>query len=304
MSGTHITAPLPSPMASQNPGPMQTYGQQFTPSRPSASPAPTPLLQHHNSSYSSHGSASHSALPQTPLYPPQQTYNNYPTSGTTPMAQHANPIATYNHYQNVNTAPRHTPQPSTSHSTHANAYNPPRQSEVYTLADTANLALPRDLRSRFHQDSAGRVIFFTAPPLDVKPVPEEKQTLGHSLRYLADKARSREADSKKRKARAEELESEATARSKRMKADDEGNKQWISDQKLKALNVWCEGMDKGTDELYKQMYGENWKEMRDLDLYKLAVRQEETFHKQKEIEKLQRETTKETDIGASGFKWV
>jgi chromatin structure-remodeling complex subunit RSC1/2 len=263
-----------------------------------------PLLQQHNS-YSPHASISHS-IPQTPLYQPQQTYTPYPAASTTPVAQHANHIATYNHYQNVSPAPRATPQPSTSHSAHANAnaYNPPRQSEIYTLADPANAALPADIREQFHTDDYGKVLFFTTPPLDVNPIPEEKRALGHSLRYLADKARNREEDERKRKERAAQLEAEATARLKRFKADEEGKKQWIFDQKVQALHKWAENMDRGTDELYKKMHGEDWKEMRELDLCKLAVKQEEAFKKQKEHEAWEKEMKERRQVKVTGFKWI
>lgn len=304
MTGSHITAPLPSPLAGQISGSAQpSYSQQYTPSRPSASPAPAPLLQHHNS-YGSHGSGPHSATPQTPLYQQQQAYNQYPTSATTPVVQHPNPLATYNNYANANTAPRPVAQPSTSHNTQTNAYNPPRQYEIYTLADSANFAVPADIRAQFQQDDGGRIVFFTAPPLNVNPVPEDKQTLGHSLRYLADKARNKEEDKKKRKARAMELEVEAIARWKRRKAEDEGRRKLILKHRTNALTKWCQGMDKGTDELYQQMHGEDWKESRDSDLKLLAVEQEAAFKNRKQIENFQRGAMEEKDVKIVGFKWI
>jgi len=140
--------------------------------------------------------------------------------------------------------------------------------------------------------------------LDANPVPSDKQSLGHSLRYLADKARNKEEDQKKRKAYAIQLESEASDRLKRMKYDDEGKKQWILDQKLKELTKWCGDLEKGTDDLYKQMHGDNWKEMRAMDLNRLAVLQEEASKRQKEIEAYQKERRQEKDIKITGFKWI
>jgi chromatin structure-remodeling complex subunit RSC1/2 len=289
--------PLPSPLANQNPA-QPSYGQQFAQARPSASPAP---LMHQNS-YGSHGSGSHAAAPSTPMYQPQSTYNQYGPAST-PVAQHPNPLANYNNYQS-HSAPRPAAPASTSHGTPSNAYNPPRAVEVYTLPDSANALIPADIRSQFHRDEYGKVIFFTAPPLDVNPVPEEAQALGHSLRYLADKARKKEADEKKRKAREAELETAAHDRLKRMKTDQEGKKQWLLDQKIKAMNDWAMNMDKGTDDLYKQIHGENWKEMRELDLCKLAVAQEEALKKQKEIEAFKDAGKKKREVLITGFKWI
>ena len=198
-------------------------------------------------------------------------------------------------------------QASTSHTSHTsqtNTYNPPRPTEVWTLADTANSSIPVDIRAQFHHDEYGKIIFFTSPPLDANPVPEEVQNLGHSLRYLADKARNKEADEKKRKAREIELETAATERLKRIKADEEGNKQWILDQKAKALQSWSTDTDKGTDELYKTLHGENWQQMKERDLARLAEQQELAFKRHKELEKFQEERKAKDEVKITGFKWI
>lgn len=198
-------------------------------------------------------------------------------------------------------------QASTSHSGHSgqtNTYNPPRPVEVWTLADTANSSIPVDIRAQFHHDEYGKIIFYTSPPLDANPVPEEVQNLGHSLRYLADKARNKEADEKKRKAREVELEAAATERMKRMKADEESKKQWICDQKVDALKTWSAQTEKGTDELYKKLHGENWQQIKQLDLAKLAVEQKQASNRQKELEEFQNERKTKNEVKITGFKWI
>jgi chromatin structure-remodeling complex subunit RSC1/2 len=245
-------------------------------------------------------------MPQTPLYPSQNSYPQYAPSPT-PVAQHANPMGNYNLYQGGSVAPRPVMQTSTSHSSHTsqtNTYNPPRPTEVWTLADTANASIPADIRAQFHHDEYGKIIFFTSPPLDANPVPEEVQTLGHSLRYLADKARNKEADEKKRKAREIELESAATERLKRIKSDEEGNKQWILDQKVKALQSWSADTEKGTDELYKTLHGDNWQQEKERDVARLAIQQELAFKKQKELEKFREERKVKDVVKITGFKWI
>lgn len=130
------------------------------------------------------------------------------------------------------------------------------------------------------------------------------QNLGHSLRYLADKARNKEADEKKRKAREIELETAATERLKCIKADEEGNKQWILDQKVKALKSWSTETDKGTDELYKTLHGEKWQQVKERDLAGLAEQQELAFNKQKELEKFREGRKAKDEIKITGFKWI
>ncbi|KIN00995.1 hypothetical protein OIDMADRAFT_198053 [Oidiodendron maius Zn] len=296
------TAPLPSPMASQVSGPAQTsYGQQFSPSRPVASPSSASHLQH-SLPYGSHVSASHVVMPQTPVYQGQQPYSQPATSATTPVAQHHHANIPYNQYNSTATVPRAVPQSSTSHASHANVYNPPRQSEIYTLSETANSAIPADVRNQFHKDDYGKVLFFTAPPLNVDPVPPKAQVLGHSLRYLADKARNKETDEKKRKARDARLEQEATERTKKMRVEEEGVTQFICDQKAKIFKNWAADIDRGTDELYKRLHGENWEAMRKEDTLKLIARQEAASKEKKELEAFKDELKNREEARNIGLK--
>lgn len=129
------------------------------------------------------------------------------------------------------------------------------------------------------------------------------QNLGHSLRYLADKARSKEADEKKRKAREAELEAEATARVKRMKEDADGKEKFLINQKLKALEIWQSKMGESTDEMYKGLYGEDWEQMRDRDLVKLATAQENAYKEKKELEEWRKEQEKRKEVKITGFRF-
>lgn len=301
----NAAAPHPSPMASQIGALSQTsYGQQFSPSRPPASPAPG-SMQQHSMSYGSHGPASHAALPQTPVYQSQQGYSQHAASVTTPVAQHHHASAPFNtQYHSTAPVPRVLPQSVTPHVTHGNVYNPPRQSEVYTLPEMANSAIPADVRNQFHTDNYGKVLFFTTPPLNINPIPQRMQGLGHSLRYLADKARNKEADEKKRKARAARLEEEEKERVKRVKSEEAALAQFVLDQSAQMLRKVTENMDKETDELYKQMHGENWEEMRKEDLAKVVARQEAALEEKKSLEAFKEEQKKRDEAKNIGFKWI
>jgi chromatin structure-remodeling complex subunit RSC1/2 len=168
----------------------------------------------------------------------------------------------------------------------------------------AHSAIPADIRAQFHHDEYGRVIFYTTPPLDINPIPQDKQVLGHSLKYLADKARRREEDDKKRKVRAAGLETAAGERLKRLKTSTDGRVCWIVAQKLEALSKWNVDMENGTDEMYKQLHGENWKEARDLALANLAIQQEQALSKERELELFEKRREERKQVKIDGFKWV
>ena len=198
------------------------------------------------------------------------------------------------------TAPRPVAQTANSHNSHTNAYNPPKSVEVYTLADVANSSIPADIREQFHHDEYGRVIFYTAPPLAVT----DNKNLNHSLRYLADKARSKEADEKKRKARQADLEAQASEKIKRLKTDTENQKQQGLNARLSTMMKWCDEMEKGTDKLYEKMHGDDWKPARELDLARLAAAQKETFKRTKELEEFRKSRENKDNVKITGFKWT
>lgn len=126
-------------------------------------------------------------------------------------------------------------QPQPGH--HANAYNPPRPPEVYTLPDSVNEALPSLIRDELQRDKAGRVLFFTAPPSDRPSITTapEKAGLGHSLRYLAGREDWFAQRDKKRKAR-DELASREPRHS--LRPSDDTAREQLSAQATGALHHW------------------------------------------------------------------
>lgn len=100
-------------------------------------------------------------------------------------------------------------------------YKAPQPVEVFVLSDHANLSIPQEVREQFQRDDKGRVLFFTAPPLNVPPpLSKDGRTLGHSARYLAAKAKSDAKKAEKRKA-AEAGAAEREDAAKRAKMEEE-----------------------------------------------------------------------------------
>jgi len=124
------------------------------------------------------------------------------------------------------------------------------------------------------------------------------------LRYLADKARHKDEDEKKRKARASQVEAEAVADIKRLKVQNERKEEQMAVRSIKALQAWCQDMDSGTEAMYKQLEGEDWRHVRDGELYGLVLHQETAFEKQKEPEDLHRQMKQNSTVTITGFKWI
>lgn len=298
-SSSHITrSPVSTQHQSQN-----SYGQQFTTSRPSASPAPALL---HHSSYGSHTSTHPTPVPLTPQATQHVAYNtNYPTTSTLPTStlshatQTPNPLANYDSYRTSGaTATHRTSIPITSSS--AAGYNPPRPVEVYHLSDSANASIPYDIRAQFHRDEHDRVLFFTAPPLDVPRIPGSAKKLGHSIRYLAAKAQERTPSETKRNITITTTETDGAADLKRKSEEVDERAEEIKRLKGRALEVLGSQIKAGTEEIYKEMNGANWREVMQVDEEKLRLAQTEEQARKEMMAKRERERMERKRIRLGG----
>ncbi len=172
---------------------------------------------------------------------------------------------------------------------HGNAYNPPRPTDVYTLSDQANAAITEDILEQFHRDERGRVLFFTSPPLAVPKATPNGQSLQHSERYLAARARLSKERTLKRQ-REEEASSEREETQKKMKTEEDVKlAQQIEESRAKAFSVWVEETIVGTNELYKKTFGEQWERAKKIDELAIVKGQEEEQQRTQEREKWRRE---------------
>jgi chromatin structure-remodeling complex subunit RSC1/2 len=234
----HYT-PVPVP---PTPTPNGSYAPQFSAARPSPTPIPVPQYGGHPNMHQAPP-----PMPQTPHYPAQQTqqtpgYNGFAPPYNPAPAHHQShhpppintPIIPYDPNQRLAPLPARSavpPPPVPGMHGQPNSYNPPRSVEVYTLDDAIDARIPLEIRQQFQRDEQGRVLFFTQPPLDrAHPgLSSESAGLGHSIRYLADRARGIEDRRAKRRARDElrrleegkrrELEEEELAKSRAMAID-------------------------------------------------------------------------------------
>ncbi|KAJ5692093.1 Bromodomain [Penicillium macrosclerotiorum] len=136
----------------------------------------------------------------------------------------------------------------------ASVYNPnaPRPIEVYHLNDSANNAIPEDIRAQFHTDAMGHVLFFSAPPLDIIPLSQQK--LGHSLKYLASKEEhQKKVAERKRKKEGEQRERDEAAKRQRA-AEEAALAGRIKALAPKAIECMVQQVVGGTEELYKAIH--------------------------------------------------
>lgn len=213
----------------QAPSPAATMNQ--------GSPAPVPAAaypaQMNPQTYQHNQRRPSNLAPQTPA----GTYQTSPAAHTYSTAQ-PSPYGAY--------STNRLPAP-------AAVYNPnaPRPVEVFHLVDSANSAIPDDIRRQFHCDERGHVLFFSAPPLDIIPATQPK--LGHSLKYLAAKE-ERQKKVAERKRKREEDQKQRDDEAKRQRADEEtALVARVEALAPKAIACMLQQVASGTDELYQAL---------------------------------------------------
>lgn len=211
-----------------------------------------------------------------------------------------NPLASYNQYSHSSSGIR-SAIPATASTT--NAYNPPRPQEVYRVTDSVNAQIGEDIRRQFHCDDNGNILFFTAPPQDTPLVPERARTLGHSVKYLAAKAREREAA----KAAAAQKDANAILGNGGIKRKASSEFQDQNDGEIKRQTIeehWliklAENINAGTEQIYKNMYGAEWKIVMEAEGQRLTIIQQEQLKKNREME--QRERGREESMKVKIFR--
>lgn len=148
-----------------------------------------------------------------------------------------------------------------SYTSHQN-HKAPNPIEVYHLNDSANAQIPYDIRAQFQCDEQGRILWFTAPPQNtVSAAQEETRNLsGHSVKYLAAKARRDKLIGEKRKREAETAGEDQERRAKAVKIEqDRAERQW-QELTSKAMTMIEGDLLKSCEAEYQRLYGDQWRE--------------------------------------------
>ncbi|KAL6233501.1 hypothetical protein BDW75DRAFT_187202 [Aspergillus navahoensis] len=179
-------------------------------------------------------------------------------------------------------------------------YNPnaPRPIEVFHLSDTANAAIPADIREQFHCDDQGHVLFFSCAPLDIGSTVQQR--LGHSLKYLAAKEERRKlVEAKKRKKSSEKEERERVL--KRQRRDEQtALAAQVEAVAEKAVELMTNEIIKGTDKIYKALYQDQAETAREADTKAREHRILEARATQAKTAQIQGSSTKPTFVSLKG----
>ena len=176
------------------------------------------------------------------------------------------------------------------------AYNAPRPSEVYHLPESANAAIPLDIREQFQRDEKGNVLFFTTPPVDVLPPVNEGSAVGHTAKYLANKHRRKLALKEQRKAAGLPESEEAPATKKLKTPSSAPSQQEIEALRDKGLKLLIDQMNHGTENIYRDIYGDHWEEGMRYEQEKLMTAQEEARVRRVELEASERKRKEQDRI--------
>lgn len=207
----------------------------------------------------------------TPYAPPSahpSTYQSTPAQqpvAAVPSPQPYPQTAAQPSPYTANRYPAPTPAPAPAPA--APVYNPnaPRPIEVFHLSDAANSAIPADVRSEFHCDDRGHVLFFSTPPMDiVSSATVAKKGLSHSLKYLAAKA-EREKQRKRRLEAEQQQEQETMSideqppSTKRARLDTHTELEAIDPSRLtnlisKTVSLLARDIENGTYTFYNKLY--------------------------------------------------
>lgn len=273
------TPPPPPKMPTPVPRPMAPSQSSYsgTPVQPQPhvprGPGRPPLSSYtasHPQSYSQLPAQSPAPRPPSAAQPPV-TYATPQTPQTQPatLPRPAAPTpTTYEQQPPASTIPpapsTFAPRPNTAN------YRDPPPIEVYILPDQANLSIPTEVREQYQRDELGRVLFFTAPPVATA---ESSDVAGHSVRYLAEKARRREMLDKKRKQRdLDKQMDERVAKKARLEASSQTAEE-VEQLKRRALQV-----------LERQLVAPTVRELDDGDLSRLDAAQKAALERQQMME--------------------
>ncbi|KAF2026836.1 Bromodomain-containing protein [Setomelanomma holmii] len=259
-------------------------------------PAPTPQ-SHHTAAYTpTHPTHYHSHSQSPAPHVHQQPAQAQAYQSITPHVPFTPQPAAPMQYQTPRPAPGYQ-QPYVQQP--PAGYKAPQPVEVFVLNDHANASIPHEIREQFQRDEKGRVLFFTAPPLNIEqPLAKDGRALGHSARYLAAKAKRDAMKAAKRKAE----EAGATERdeaAKIAKIDEEAKfKQAVSQLGTQALKALEDQLAIATKAELEAVFNGQTKEGLAKLLEQLIEAQNVSVqkHLERELHVLERESGKRTTV--------
>ncbi|KAL8641342.1 MAG: hypothetical protein Q9228_001838 [Teloschistes exilis] len=259
-------------------------------------------------SYSNQGHPNNQAqgtqYKQQSASPAPLQYNQYGSHATStyPQTQHHGSATSSYHATQVDPRYPQIPAPYRAGAVPGTTTNSVRPHEIFRLSEQANAQIPEEVRKRYQQDEHGNVLFFTAPPVDVLQPTKEGSAVAHTARYLAEKLRRKIALKEKRKAEGLPEDYEEP-KPKRVKTEaDENVDDKVKNMREKALRMLIDQMQEGTDAIYKDLYGEHWKEGAEFEAARRIERQEEARKKNAALAESARKRKENKTVSLTGTR--
>lgn len=218
----------------------------------------------------------------------------------------------------------------------ASNYRGPPPIEVYTLPENADASIPDEIRYLFQTDEAGRVLFFSAPPVweegegEIRPLRlgngagsvagndvtgngvrngvkheehEEEVRLGHSARYLAAKLRRRQEIEDGRIRYEEEREGERKRKRSREVEEQREVEREVQGLKRRAVAKVEEMLAGSVRGEFEGLFGGSWEGEAERRVVELGDVQALKARRAEEAERVKRERQegRKVKIGAVGL---
>lgn len=134
-------------------------------------------------------------------------------------------------------------------------------------------------------------------------IPGAAEKLGHSIKYLAAKAREHNVSSATQSATPPNATTDEKPELKRKTPDADSRASEIPRLKSHALEVLGAQIQGGTEEIYKEMYGPGWKGVMQAGEEKLRAVQAEEQAKKEAMARSERERGRGRGFGLGGWGW-
>ena len=145
------------------------------------------------------------------------------------------------------------------------------------------------------------MLFFTTPPVDVLPPVEEGTVTGHTAKYLANKLRRKMALKEKREAEGPPADEDDVPAPKKAKVkQEEPSQQRVEELRDRGLKIMIDQMNKGTEAIYKAVYGDTWEEGMKYEQERLKKAQAEAAKQKAELEASERKRRESEKVDMYG----
>lgn len=149
--------------------------------------------------------------------------------------------------------------------------NGQRMPDVFYL-QAANNAIPEDIRNEFQRDEQGRVLFFTKPPISVQRPENDEPPVQLSTKARAAIIRRRLENEKAKEIVLVDRTKERPSKRRKQMNEEPSHPHHLATA-LDDWRNWLKQYQRGTNEIWKLNYGEDWQKVGRVEMEALKARQ-------------------------------